>query len=169
LAIHAVEQAIKETLQSQAEPTFDQMITLFLLIKNATIVNVQNDATERGLFQLGNNFGFNFLVKFDGLSYVYLGNFGAFQGNVAIWRLSKLLDLIDARVKAIPTRIQAGLTTEKAVEAVEFFTKRMKIWLIVAGPKEESEINSWLSGKTVPFPLEIFTLATVSEIVSRLP
>ena len=60
LAIYAVEQAIKETSQSQAAPTFDQMITLFLLIKNATIVNLQNDATERGLFQLGNNFGFIF-------------------------------------------------------------------------------------------------------------
>jgi uncharacterized protein YccT (UPF0319 family) len=169
LAIQAIDQAIKETSQSEAAPTFDQMITLFLLIKNATIVNVQNDVTERSLFQLGNNFGFNLLVKFDGLSYVFLGNFGAFQGNVVIWRLSKLLDLLEARIKAIPTRIQAGLATEKAVEAVDFFTKRLELWFIVAGPKEENELKSWLSGKTVPFTLEIFTLARVSEIVSRLP
>ena len=79
------------------------------------------------------------------------------------------LDLLDARINAIPTRIQAGMTTEKAVEAVDFFTKRLELWFIVAGPKEENELKSWLTGKTVPFPLEIFTLATVSQIASRLP
>jgi hypothetical protein len=132
-------------------------------------VNVQNDANERALFQLGNTFGFNFLVKFDGLSYIFLGNFSALQGPPIIWRLSKLLELLDARIKAIPTRVEAGLATEKATEAVDFFIKRMAIWLIVAGPTEADEINSWLTAQILPFPLEIFTLGEVNEIVSQLP
>jgi hypothetical protein len=169
LAIQAIDQAIKETSQNQPAPNFGQIVDLFLLIKNATVVNLQNDPSERAIFQLGNTFGFNFLVKFDGLSYVFLGNFSALQGHPIIWRLSKLLELLDARINAIPTRVQAGLATEKATEAVDFFIRRLAIWLIVAGTTEADEINSWLGTKTLPFPLEIYTLGEVNEVVSQLP
>lgn len=108
-------------------------------------------------------------MKFDGLSYIFLGNFSALQGPPIIWRLNKFVELLDARIKAIPTRVQAGIATEKATEAVEFFTKRLAIWLIVAGPTEAEDINSWLNGKPLPFTLEIFTLAEVNEVVSQLP
>ena len=142
---------------------------MFLLIKNTTLVNVQNDATERGLFELGNWFGFNFLVKFDGLSYVYLGNFGALPANLAIWRLSKLLEVIDERMKSVPIRVKVGLATDQALPLLDFLFKRLEIWLIVNGQKEEDEIKLWCDHKKLPFSLEIFTLNTVMEIVSRLP
>jgi hypothetical protein len=169
LAIQAIDQAIKETSQNQPAPNFSQILDLFLLIKNATVVNVQNDPGERAIFQLGNTFGFNLLMKFDGLGYIFLGNFGALQGPPIIWRMSKLLELLDARINAIPTRVQYGIATEKAIEAVDFFTKRLAIWLIVAGTTEADEINSWMSAQRPPFFLEIFTLAEVNEVVSQLP
>jgi hypothetical protein len=140
-----------------------------MLIKNATVVNVQNDATERAIFLLGQTFGFNFLVRFDGLSYVFLGNFSPLQAYPIIWRLSKLLELLDARIAAIPTRVEAGLATDKATEAVNFFIKRLAIWLIVAGATEADEIKAWAKGKTLPVTLEIFTLAEVNDTVTQLP
>lgn len=169
LAIQAIDQAIKETSQNQPVPNLDQIINLFLIIKNATFVNIQNDPGERAVFELGNTFGFNLLVKFDGLSYIFLGNFGALQGHPIIWRLSKLIELLDTRIKAIPVRVQAGIATEKAREALDFFTKRLTVWLIVAGSVEADGINSWVSKNTLPFPLEIFTLNDVNHIVSQLP
>jgi hypothetical protein len=59
LATPAIELAIRETSQSTPAPTFDQMVNLFLLINNATLVDVAN-ANERQIFQLGNTFGSNY-------------------------------------------------------------------------------------------------------------
>jgi hypothetical protein len=144
------------------------MVNLFLLINNATLVDVTN-VNERQIFQLGNTFGFNYLVKFDGLSYVFLGNFGALPGHAVIWRVVKLLDLLDARAKALPIRILAGLATQEATALGEFFMKRLEIWLIVNGEKEKAEATTWLGTQTVPFRIEIFTLGNVTERVSQLP
>lgn len=160
---------MKETSQSQPAPNLGQNVDLFLLIKNASVVNLQDTPEDRVIFRLGNTFGFNLLTKFNGLDYVFLGNFGALHGHPIIWRLSKLLELLDARFKAIPTRVQAGFTTEKAIEQVDFFMQRLEIWLIVPGSTEENEIRSWLGGRSQPFQLEVFTLGTVNEIVSQLP
>jgi hypothetical protein len=142
-------------------------VSLFLLIKNASAVDVVNDPGEWNIFQLGNTFGFNYLVKFDGMSYIFLGNFGALQGNAVIWRVTKLLQLLDARLKAVPTRVQFGLATQQATALLDFFAQRLEIWLIVNGEKEEAEIKSWLGTQTLPFRLEIFTLSTVAETVSH--
>jgi len=169
LAAQAIDQAIKETSQDQPAASFGQTVDLFILIKNSTVVNIQNDQGERSIYQLGAPFGFNLLVKFNGLSYVYLGNFSALQGHPVIWRLSKLLELLDARIKAVPARVQAGLATDQAAKFVDFFVGRLEIWLIVAGPKEEAEVKAWQDGKTLPVPLEVFTMDTVSGIVSKLP
>jgi hypothetical protein len=167
LATTGIEQAIRETYQTQPSPSIDQLVSLFLLIKNANAVDVVNDPGERNIFQLGNTFGFNYLVKFDGMSYIFLGNFGALQGNAVIWRVTKLLQLLDARLKAVPTRVQFGLATQQATALLDFFTQRLEIWLIVNGEKEEAEIKSWLGTQTLPFRLEIFTLSTVAETVSH--
>jgi hypothetical protein len=72
-------------------------------------------------------------------------------------------------MKAVPTRIQFGITTEQAKAVLEFFTQRLEIWLIVNGTKEEEAIKSWLSGRSLPFPVEIITFARIAETVSRLP
>jgi hypothetical protein len=85
LAIQAIDRAILETSQSRPELNIGRQIDLFLLINNATVVNIQNDPGDRAIFELGNAFGFNLLLKFDGLSYVFLGNFSALQSNAIIW------------------------------------------------------------------------------------
>ena len=169
LAIQAIDQAIKETSQNHPAPNLDYIINIFSIIKDTTFVNIQNDPGERAIFQLGSTFGFNLLVKFDGLSYVFLGNFSALQGHPIIWCLNKLIELLDARIKSLPIRIQASIATDKAREDVDFFTKRLTIWLIVAGHTEMDEINSWINKKILPFPLEIFTLDEVIQIGSQLP
>ena len=81
---------MKETSQSQPAPNWGQNVDLFLLIKNASVVNLQDTPEDRVIFRLGNTFGFNLLTKFNGLDYVFLGNFGALHGHPIIWRLSKL-------------------------------------------------------------------------------
>jgi hypothetical protein len=99
-------------------------------------------------------------VKFDGMSYVFLGNFAALQGHAVIWRFTKLLELLDARLKTVPTRVQLGLTTEQALAALQFFTNGLSIGLIVNGAKEEEEVRTWAMTQKIPYPLEVFTLHT---------
>jgi hypothetical protein len=170
LATSAIEQAIRETSQNQPSPNIDQMVTQFLLVKNATIVDVASNPVERSVFQLGHAFNFNFLVKFDGLSYVFLGNFGALQGTAVIWRIAKLAELLDARRKAVPTRVQFGLAVEDSKGVVDFFMQRLEIWLIVNGEKEQAEILGWLAtSQTVPFRVGVFTLKEVADTISQLP
>lgn len=112
LATAAVDKAINETAQTQPALNIDQTLSVFALIKNAVYSNIQN-ADERTLFELGRTFGFNLLIKFDGLSYVYLGNFTALSEKSVIWRLTKFLDLIDARLKMVPLRVEMGLATQQ--------------------------------------------------------
>ncbi len=108
LAISAIDKAIAETAQTQPTSNVDQILSVFTLIKNAAFVNVEHSTDERALFELGRTFGFNFLVKFDGLSYVFLGNFTTLSGNAVIWRLTKFLALIEARLKMVPISNRNG-------------------------------------------------------------
>src|SRR5580704_165375 len=169
LATGAIEQAITETSQNQPAPNIDQLVSFFLLINNASAVDVVNNPGERNAFELGNTFGFNYLIKFDGVSYVFLGNFGALPANAVVWRVTKLLELLDARLKSVPTRVKLGLASDQAIAALEFFTKGLSIWLIVNGPKEEADVRSWARTQTLPYPLEIFTLNTIAETVIQSP
>jgi hypothetical protein len=169
LATQEIDRAIAATSQAQIVPSLDQIVSLFLLVKNATIVNVQNDPGDRALFLLGDPFGFNLLVKFDGLSYVFLGNFSAFPAYQIIWRVGKLLAVIEARIKAVPTRMQLGLATEQSSALLEFLTKNLEIWLIVNGDQEETAVKEWLTKRNPRFPCEIFTLPEVTKIVSQPP
>ena len=171
LAIEAIDQAIRETSQNQAIPSFGTVLDLFVLINNATVVNLQSNVDDRQIYELGSYFGFNLLKKFDGISYIFLGSFAALQGHTIIWRLSKLLEVIDARIKSIPVRVKAGLVADTAGghAAVRFFLDRLEVWLIVPGVSEEFEVRDWLADKAVPFPLQIVTVQTVNEIVSKLP
>ena len=50
LAIRAVDQAMKETSQSQPAPNLGQNVDLFLLIKNASVVNLQYTPEDRVIF-----------------------------------------------------------------------------------------------------------------------
>jgi hypothetical protein len=168
LATRAIEQAITATSQSQPAPNIDQVISLFLLIKNATLVNIQNNTFERAVYDLGHHFGFNLLVQFDGLSYIFLGNFAAFHAHAVLWRLSKLLEILDARLAAVPTRVEAGFATQDATGAVEFFIKRLKIWLVIADTAAD-EVKGWMRDATLPAECEVFTMTEVSEAVSKLP
>lgn len=169
LAARAVDQAIKETNQSDPTPSNTKLVELFLLINNATIVNVQNDPGERAVYELGGAFGFNLLVKFDGLSYIFLGNFTSLQAHPVIWRLSKLLELLEARIDAVQTRIAVGIATDEAISRLNFLISRLEVWLVVAGATEDREIKQWLTDHPTSFPIHVFTLDHVNQMVEQLP
>jgi hypothetical protein len=169
LASHAIDQAIKETSQTEPAPSADQLISFFVLTKKAIFVDVANNPQEHAVFQLGNTFGFKYLVKFDGLSYVFLGLFASIQVTPIIWRLGQLLELLTERINAIPTRKAAGLADEKSLSAIDLFMQRLEIWIIVNSDKERDEISRWSSPKHLPIPLQIFTMTTVSAALSELP
>ncbi len=169
LAIEAIEQAIRETSQNKPASNFDRILETFLIIKNVTIVNLQRSPGEQQIFDLGNPFGFNLVISFDGLNYIYLGIFGALRTSAVIWRLSKFSELLNARVNSIATRLEFGITDDRGAKMVDFFRTRVSVWLIVAEATDKDDINVWLEKQKVQFPVEIYTQKEVGDLVSQLP
>lgn len=169
LARVAIDQAIKETRQSEPTPSNTQLIELFLLINNATVANVQHDAGARAIFELGRDFGFNLLAKFDGLTYIFLGNFTSLEVHPVIWRLSKLLELLRARIASVETRVQLGFGTDEDANRVNFLISRLEIWLVVAGATEDQALKQWIDEQPAAFSIHIFTLDDVNRIVEQVP
>lgn len=171
LAVEAIDRAISETSQHMPVQTFSANVELFLLIKNSTVVNLQNDPGDRQIYDLGSSFGFNLIRRFDGLSYIFLGNFSTLQGRAVIWRVSKLFELIDARLGSVPIRVAIGLAADATIKALEILFQRLEIWLIVSSEMEQHEVNSWLSNsdRALRFPLEVFTIDQVNKTVSEIP
>lgn len=169
LAVKAIDHAINETSQSQPTRDIDNAIGLFLLMNDTTLANIEINSDDRIIFELGNTFGFNLLTKFDGLSYIYFGNFGMLSDKAIIWRLSKFLTLFSARLGAIPIRLQLGLAKEEGREVLKIFLEKLQIWLVVADEQIKLQIIDWYKALDLQLPLEIFTLNQISEAVTHLP
>lgn len=169
LAIQAIDQALAETSQTAPTQSIDQLTSLFVLTQKATFVDIVNNPQERAIFDLGNTFGFKLLVKFDGLSYVFLGIFAAIQARPIMWRLSQFLELLGGRINSFQTRRELGLANNLEASAMELFVKRLEIWLIVNGDSECNDIRGWIDTIPTPLPLKIFTIADVTKSLSELP
>jgi hypothetical protein len=73
-AVKAINVAINETKQeSKVIDAIDQILQTFLLIKKTTYADVSGSG-DKQIYDLGSNFGFNLLIDFSGLKYVYFGN-----------------------------------------------------------------------------------------------
>ena len=169
LAARAIDQAINETAQAQPITSADQILGSFLLINDAILVNVNLNQGERSVFDLGSPLGYNLLMKFDGLTYIFLGNFPQLRTEAIIWRATKLANVISARMSSMQFRIDAGLADDKSRALVDVFAERLEVWLIVNTSEQRLELESWVEKQRLPFRTTIFDMLTVTDAASKIP
>lgn len=165
----AVDQAIEETSQKSAAADPNQIVREFLLLMNSMPVILGRNQDEQIIYDLGAPLGFNLLVKFDGLSYTYFGNFPNLRYETVIWRITKLLEVLTARLTAIEIRKSLGITSDAALAVLAEFLKRLELWILVNGEPERQPLLGWAAQRSSEFPLKIFTMSEVGEAVATLP
>lgn len=160
--------AIEKTAQGQENEDINQALSLFLLVMGATVVNLSESPDAVQMYRLGAHFGFNLVERFDGMSYIYFGNFSTLPAKAIIWRLEKLCQIFIARLGSLTKRIEFGAANPQALPAFKHILETLQVWLIVQSDIEEREIRSWVLNGGASLPLEIFTWNSVVDAVSGL-
>jgi hypothetical protein len=165
LAGIAIEQAIRETQQDEAQPLpADQGIGTFLLTKKAIVTPI-NTPGDRDIFQLGSPLGFNLLNDFTGMQYMFLGNFTAFRPEVVVWRIKMLTEILNERRTSLSQRVKAGIIS--AVQSqFEGILGRLQIWIFVTSDADKISVEAALSGTV--YSVEVFSLDNVRAELESL-
>jgi hypothetical protein len=166
LADNAIEQAIRETQQDDAQPLLtDQGMGTFLLAKKAIITQI-NTPGDRDLFHLGSPLGFNLLNDFSGMQYMFLGNFTAFRPEVVVWRINLLTEILNERRASLSQRVTSGLISVTQSQLVEDMFRRLGLWIFVTSSADKNLVVAGLRG--TKYPIEVFSLDDVRSELENL-
>ena len=165
----ALDVAIAATAQEGAPIlTPDQIVESFLLSKRLLTVPLTNDG-DRALFQLGQPLGFNMVATFDGMSYLYFGNFTALRPETVLWRLRTLEDIIYERLSvSLPQRVKLGIIQEEAVSMVEKFLGGLETMLLVTSDDERDTIQAAFAQKESRWPVHVFSLNDIGTALQNM-
>lgn len=168
-AAQAIDVAIAQTTQ-ESTPTFgpDQILEAFLLTKRLLVVSLTNEG-DRGLFELGRPLGFNLLMTFDGMRYVYFGNFTALRTETVLWRIRTLETIIHERTGSAPVRLALGGTNinMQALVALQMFLKNLQVMILVTGDEERSMVKRELEARPPRWPVEVFSLTEIADTLQK--
>jgi hypothetical protein len=167
-ASDAIDVAIAATLQ-ETTPSLrpDQIVEGFLLAKRLLVVPLTTDG-DKNLYQLGHPLGFNLLVTFDGMKYVYFGNFTALRPETVLWRLRTLEDIIHERFASLPERVRMGIVLPTMLTAVEGLLKGLQILLLVTSDDERQVIEQVIEEKATRWPVQIFSLNDIKTTLQNI-
>jgi len=168
-AIKAVDLAIGATVQDAVPPiTPDQVIEAFLLSRGVLFVPLANEG-DRILFEMGRPLGFNMVMTFDGMKYLYFGNFTFLRPEVVVWRLKMLQRIITERLGSIKQRIQLGMKIDAVQTAgLESLNKHLQLWTLVTGDDEKAAVRAAVAGAGFTWPVEVFAMSDVSSALENL-
>jgi hypothetical protein len=158
-AAQAIDLAVAATTQ-EATPAFspDQILEAFLLSKRLLVVPLTSEG-DRALFEFGRPLGFNMLMTFDGMRYVYFGNFTALRAEAVLWRLRTLEEIIQERVGSLPQRVKLGVAVDaKAAAALQMFVQQLRTMLLVTGDEERATVQKAIGAKPPSWPVQVFSL-----------
>jgi len=169
-AEESIDAAIEATtLKSSKSLDVGQILETFLLTKQATLCDLTAQA-EKDLYSLGKPCGFNLLISFDGLKYIYFGDFTSDRPEFASWRIKKLQEILDERLspEKIAQKIKLGAATHEQAVAVEFLRNGMEAWVVAAGGDQREAIKKMVGKGFASVPLQFFTLDEVFSVVDNL-
>jgi hypothetical protein len=168
-ASRAIDTAIAATSQdapSQFSP--DQIISAFVLSKRLLFVPLTNEG-DKNLFQFGQPLGFNLLMTFDGMRYVFFGNFTALRPEIALWRLRTLADIIRERVASLPQRLSMGMIADpKALTNVERFLNDLQIWLLLTSDDDREIAKQAIQTSPVGVPVQVLSLSEIRSTLQNI-
>lgn len=161
-ASKAIEIAINDTTQ-EFIPTItpDQILEAFLLLQQVLVVPLNNEG-DRNLFELGRPLGYNLLMTFDGMKYLYFGNFTALRAEVVLLRIRTINQILIARFGSLPERIQLGLANSKDAELTSKFLEQLQIWVLLTSDDERNVVQAFADKEKLSFPVKVFAISDIS-------
>lgn len=167
-AAEAIDVAIAATGQEVAPVlTPDQIVESFLLSQRLLVVPITSEG-DRSLFQMGQPLGFTMLMTFDGMRYLYFGNFTALRTETILWRIRTLEDIVKERVASLPQRVKMGIIQPEAVALFEGFFNEMQILLLVTSDDEREKIKATLAEKGTRWPVQVFSLNDINATLQNM-
>jgi hypothetical protein len=169
-AAEAIDVAIAATTQESTPfVSPDQILEAFLLSKRVLVVPLNTEG-DRNLFELGRPLGFNMLSSFDGMRYLYFGNFTALRPETVLWRVRTLAEIITERFGSLATRVQLRMAEmdEQTATALQQFVERLRIWLLVTGEEERASVKAALVSSPLQWEVEVFALGDIAEALQSM-
>lgn len=165
----AIVAAAAATVQDDTPPiTPDQILEAFLLSQRMLVVPLVSEG-DREIFRLGQPLGYNLLMTFDGLQYVYFGNFAALRPEAVLWRLRTLHDILTARLGSVAKRVEIGMMSNaKQLAALNLFMEKLEVWLLVTGDEDKATIISTAGSLGLKWPVKVFAISDIRTALENL-
>jgi len=168
-AAKAIDLAISATSQETSPSiTPDQVLETFLLSKEVLLVPLTNEG-DRNLFELGRPLGFNMVMTFDGMRYLYIGNFTSLRPEAVVWRLKKLQQIVTQRFGSLPQRRKLGLQIDASAMAVaDRLLGELRMWVLVTSDHDKAVVKAAIDAADFTVPAEAFSMSDISTELQNI-
>ena len=134
------------------------------------LVATINTEGDRKFFELGRPLGYNLLMTFDGLRYLFFGNFTALRSEAVIWRIRILQQIISARLGSIPERIKMGIAAPNPTQMalINSFVEKLEVWILVTGHDEKTSVESSIASTDFKWPVRVFAISDIAAALQNI-
>lgn len=170
-AAQALDLAIAATTQDTVSPiTPDQILEAFLLSQQVLVVPLNSEA-DRTIFEMGRPLGYNLLMTFDGMQYLYFGNFTALRPEAVVWRIKTLQQILVARIGSIVQRIQLGVVAnlgEPVASALRQFVEKLQVWVLVTSEDDKKAVTTAIANAKLSWKVRLFSMRDIESALQSI-
>jgi Predicted nucleotide-binding protein containing TIR-like domain len=169
-AANAINEAIAATTQDIVQAiTPDQMLEAFLLSQGLLVVPLFSQG-DRDLFELGRHLAFNMLMTFDGMRYLYFGNFTALRPEIVVWRIKTLQEILAARFGSLDERVRLGLAATGSPELAALMKLKgtLQTWVLVTSESDRRAIETALVSAKLAWPVKAFAMPDIANALQNI-
>lgn len=167
----ALDLAIAATTQDTVSPiTPDQILEAFLLSQQVLVVPLNSEA-DRTIFEMGRPLGYNLLMTFDGMQYLYFGNFTALRSEAVVWRIKTLQQILVARIGSIEQRIQLGIVAnlgEPVASALRQFVEKLQVWVLVTSEDDKMAVTTAIANAKLSWQVRVFSMRDIESALQSI-
>jgi hypothetical protein len=170
-AAQALDLAIAATTQDTVSPiTPDQILEAFLLSQQVLVVPLNSEA-DRTIFEMGRPLGYNLLRTFDGMQYLYFGNFTTLRPEAVVWRIKTLQQILVARIGSIEQRIQLGIVAnlgEPVASALRQFVEKLQVWVLVTSEDDKKAVTTAIANAKLSWQVRVFSMRDIESVLQSI-
>jgi hypothetical protein len=100
------------------------------------------------------------LMTFDGMRYVYFGNFTALRPEAVLWRLRTLEDILQERIASLPQRVKMGVASvdQQTLAAFQVFVQQLQTMLLVTSDDDRDCVRQEITAKPAHWAVQVLSL-----------
>ena len=107
-------------------------------------------------------------LNFEGLAYVFFGNFTMLRSEVALWRIRTLSEIIKGRQSTFGARRDLGLLTAKQAMLAETLFDNLRTFVVVTSDRQRDAMAEELAANPLPNTPGIVSLADVDRALEHV-